>query len=305
MPIKIPNNLPAEKTLAQENIFVMNENRAITQDIRPLNIVILNIMPTKIATETQLLRLLSNSPLQVNVQFIATETYTSKNTPKEHLHTFYKTFDEIKKEKFDGMIITGAPVEQMPFENVDYWKELTEIMEWTKTNVTSTMHICWGAQAGLYYHYGVQKYPLEKKLSGVYKHTLKRKNKMLTRGFDDEFNVPHSRYTYVKEEDIKKISELEIIATSKDAGVYLVTSKKGKQIFVTGHVEYDADTLAGEYFRDLDKGIEIDIPENYFENDDPSKKPKNSWRSTANLLFSNWLNYHVYQTTPYDINKIK
>ena len=305
MPIKIPNNLPAEKTLAQENIFVMNENRAITQDIRPLNIVILNIMPTKIATETQLLRLLSNSPLQVNVQFIATETYTSKNTPKEHLHTFYKTFDEIKKEKFDGMIITGAPVEQMPFENVDYWKELTEIMEWTKTNVTSTMHICWGAQAGLYYHYGVQKYPLEKKRSGVYKHTLKRKNKMLTRGFDDEFNVPHSRYTYVKEEDIKKISELEIIATSKDAGVYLVTSKKGKQIFVTGHVEYDADTLAGEYFRDLDKGIEIDIPENYFENDDPSKKPKNSWRSTANLLFSNWLNYHVYQTTPYDINKIK
>ncbi|MBQ7075523.1 MAG: homoserine O-succinyltransferase [Clostridia bacterium] len=305
MPIKIPNNLPAEKTLAQENIFVMNENRAITQDIRPLNIVILNIMPTKIATETQLLRLLSNSPLQVNVQFIATETYTSKNTPKEHLHTFYKTFDEIKKEKFDGMIITGAPVEQMPFEQVDYWKELTEIMEWTKSNVTSTMHICWGAQAGLYYHYGVQKYPLDKKLSGVYKHTLKRKNKMLTRGFDDEFNVPHSRYTYVKEEDIKKIPDLEIIATSKDAGVYLVTSKKGKQIFVTGHAEYDADTLAGEYFRDIDKGLEIDVPENYFENDDPTKKPKNSWRSTANLLFSNWLNYHVYQTTPYDITKIK
>ncbi|MBQ3115300.1 MAG: homoserine O-succinyltransferase [Clostridia bacterium] len=305
MPIKIPNNLPAEKILAQENIFVMNENRAITQDIRPLNIVILNIMPTKIATETQLLRLLSNSPLQVNVQFIATETYTSKNTPKEHLHTFYKTFDEIKKEKFDGMIITGAPVEQMPFQQVDYWKELTDIMEWTKTNVTSTMHICWGAQAGLYYHYGVGKYPLEKKLSGVYTHTLKRKNKMLTRGFDDEFNVPHSRYTYVKEEDIKKVPELEIIATSKDAGVYLITSKKGKQIFVTGHVEYDADTLAEEYFRDIEKGIDIDIPENYFENNDPSKKPKNSWRSTANLLFSNWLNYHVYQTTPYDINKIK
>ena len=302
MPIKIPNNLPAEKILAQENIFVMNENRAITQDIRPLNIVILNIMPTKIATETQLLRLLSNSPLQVNVQFIATETYTSKNTPKEHLHTFYKTFDEIKKEKFDGMIITGAPVEQMPFQQVDYWKELTDIMEWTKTNVTSTMHICWGAQAGLYYHYGVGKYPLEKKLSGVYTHTLKRKNKMLTRGFDDEFNVPHSRYTYVKEEDIKKVPELEIIATSKDAGVYLITSKKGKQIFVTGHVEYDADTLAEEYFRDIEKGIDIDIPENYFENNDPSK---NSWRSTANLLFSNWLNYHVYQTTPYDINKIK
>lgn len=305
MPIKIPNDLPAKNTLANENIFVMDENRAITQDIRPLNIVILNIMPTKITTETQLLRLLSNSPLQVNVQFIATETYTSKNTPKEHLHTFYKTFEEIKKQKFDGMIITGAPIEQMPFEEVEYWKELTEIMEWTKTNVTSTMHICWGAQAGLYYHYGIQKYPLDKKLSGVFKHTLKRKNKMVTRGFDDEFFVPHSRYTYVLEDDIKKVPELEIIATSKEAGVYLVTSKKGKQIFVTGHVEYDADTLAGEYFRDVDKGLDIEIPKNYFENDDPTKKPKNCWRSTANLLFSNWLNYHVYQTTPYDINQIK
>jgi len=305
MPIKIPNKLPAEKILESENIFVMNEKRAITQDIRPLNIVILNIMPTKITTETQLLRLLSNTPLQVNVQFIAMESHESKNTPKEHLETFYKTFDEIKKDKFDGMIITGAPIEQMPFEEVDYWDELTEIMEWTKTNVTSTMHICWGAQAGLYYHYGVKKYPLDKKMFGVFDHTLARKNKMLTRGFDDVFKVPHSRHTEIKEEDVRAVPGLEIIATSKDAGVYLVTSKKGKQIFVTGHVEYDAETLATEYFRDVDKGLPIEVPKNYFPNNDPKKKPVNSWRSTANLLFSNWLNYHVYQTTPYDINEIK
>lgn len=305
MPIKIPNKLPAEKILQSENIFVMNETRAITQDIRPLNIVILNIMPTKITTETQLLRLLSNTPLQVNVQFIAMESHESKNTPKDHLEAFYKTFDEIKKDKFDGMIITGAPIEQMPFEKVDYWEELTEIMEWTKTNVTSTMHICWGAQAGLYYHYGVKKYQLDKKMFGVFDHTLVRKNKMLTRGFDDVFKVPHSRHTEIREEDVKKVPGIEIIATSKEAGVYLVTSKKGKQIFVTGHVEYDAETLATEYFRDVDKGLPIEVPKNYFPNDDPKKKPVNSWRSTANLLFSNWLNYHVYQTTPYDINAIK
>lgn len=305
MPIRIPNKLPAEKILQSENIFVMNEKRAITQDIRPLSIVILNIMPTKITTETQLLRLLSNTPLQVNVQFIAMESHTSKNTPKEHLETFYKTFEEIKSDKFDGMIITGAPIEQLPFEDVDYWEELTEIMEWTKTNVTSTMHICWGAQAGLYYHYGIKKYPLEKKMFGVFDHTLTRKNKMLTRGFDDVFKVPHSRHTEIKEEDVRAVPELEILATSKEAGVYLVTSKKGKQIFVTGHVEYDADTLAGEYFRDVEKGLAIDVPKNYFKNDDPKKKPVNSWRSTANLLFSNWLNYHVYQATPYDLNDIK
>ncbi len=305
MPIRIPNKLPAEKILAGENIFVMNEKRALTQDIRPLSIVILNIMPTKITTETQLLRLLGNTPLQVNIQLAAMESHTSKNTPKEHLSTFYKTFDEIKRNKYDGMIITGAPIEQIDFEKVDYWDELKEIMEWTKTNVTSTMHICWGAQAGLYYHYGIPKYPLEKKMFGVFPHTLVRKNKMLTRGFDDVFMVPHSRHTEVREEDIRRVPELEIIAVSKEAGVYLVSSKGGKQIFVTGHAEYDADTLAGEYFRDIEKGLEIDVPKNYFKNDNPKNKPVNSWRSTANLLFSNWLNYHVYQTTPYDINDIK
>ena len=305
MPIRIPNKLPAEKILAGENIFVMNEKRALTQDIRPLSIVILNIMPTKITTETQLLRLLGNTPLQVNIQLAAMESHTSKNTPKEHLSTFYKTFDEIKRNKYDGMIITGAPIEQIDFEKVDYWDELKEIMEWTKTNVTSTMHICWGAQAGLYYHYGIPKYPLEKKMFGVFPHTLVRKNKMLTRGFDDVFMVPHSRHTEVREEDIRRVPELEIIAVSKEAGVYLVSSKGGKQIFVTGHAEYDADTLAGEYFRDIEKGLEIDVPKNYFKNDNSKNKPVNSWRSTANLLFSNWLNYHVYQTTPYDINDIK
>ncbi len=305
MPIRIPNKLPAEKILAGENIFVMNEKRALTQDIRPLSIVILNIMPTKITTETQLLRLLGNTPLQVNIQLAAMESHTSKNTPKEHLSTFYKTFDEIKRNKYDGMIITGAPIEQIDFEQVDYWDELKEIMEWTKTNVTSTMHICWGAQAGLYYHYGIPKYPLEKKMFGVFPHTLVRKNKMLTRGFDDVFMVPHSRHTEVREEDIRRVPELEIIAVSKEAGVYLVSSKGGKRIFVTGHAEYDADTLAGEYFRDIEKGLEIDVPKNYFKNDNPKNKPVNSWRSTANLLFSNWLNYHVYQTTPYDINDIK
>lgn len=305
MPIRIPNKLPAEKILAGENIFVMNEKRALTQDIRPLSIVILNIMPTKITTETQLLRLLGNTPLQVNIQLAAMESHTSKNTPKEHLSTFYKTFDELKRNKYDGMIITGAPIEQIDFEKVDYWDELKEIMEWTKTNVTSTMHICWGAQAGLYYHYGIPKYPLEKKMFGVFPHTLVRKNKMLTRGFDDVFMVPHSRHTEVREEDIRRVPELEIIAVSKEAGVYLVSSKGGKQIFVTGHAEYDADTLAGEYFRDIEKGLEIDVPKNYFKNDNPKNKPVNSWRSTANLLFSNWLNYHVYQTTPYDINDIK
>lgn len=305
MPIRIPNKLPAEKILAGENIFVMNEKRALTQDIRPLSIVILNIMPTKITTETQLLRLLGNTPLQVNIQLAAMESHTSKNTPKEHLSTFYKTFDEIKRNKYDGMIITGAPIEQIDFEQVDYWDELKEIMEWTKTNVTSTMHICWGAQAGLYYHYGIPKYPLEKKMFGVFPHTLVRKNKMLTRGFDDVFMVPHSRHTEVREEDIRRVPELEIIAVSKEAGVYLVSSKGGKRIFVTGHAEYDAETLAGEYFRDIEKGLEIDVPKNYFKNDNPKNKPVNSWRSTANLLFSNWLNYHVYQTTPYDINDIK
>lgn len=305
MPIKIANKLPAQKTLEAENIFVMTEKRALTQDIRPLKIVILNLMPTKITTETQLIRLLGNSSLQVDVELVKTQSYQSKNTPEEHLLAFYKTFDEIKHNKYDGMIITGAPVETMEFEEVDYWNELTEIMEWTKNNVTSTLHICWGAQAALYYHYGVKKYLLDKKVFGVFEHKLKRKTKMLMRGFDDIFYAPHSRYTHVKEEDIEKISSLEILSVSKEAGVYLVTSKGGKQIFVTGHSEYDDVTLSQEYYRDIDKGLDIEVPKNYFPNDDPKQRPMVTWRAHANLLFSNWLNYHVYQTTPYDLNNIK
>lgn len=305
MPIRIANKLPARKTLEAENIFVMTEKRAMTQDIRPLKIAILNLMPTKITTETQLLRLLGNSPLQVDIELLKTQSYQSKNTPEEHLLTFYKTFDEIRNKKFDGMIITGAPVETMEFEEVDYWSELADIMEWTKTNVTSTLHICWGAQAGLYYHYGVNKYLLDKKVFGVFRHKVKRKTKMLMRGFDDVFYAPHSRYTEVREGDIEKVSQLEVLAVSDEAGVYLVTSKGGKQIFVMGHSEYDDVTLSQEYYRDVDKGLDIAVPKNYFPNDDPKKSPKVIWRSHANLLFSNWLNYHVYQTTPYDLNSIK
>ncbi len=307
MPIRVQDSLPAIETLGNENIFVMTENRALTQDIRPLKILILNLMPTKIATETQLLRVLGNSPLQVDISFMHTKSHCSKNTSVSHLETFYGTFDDFKSQKFDGMIITGAPVETLDFEEVDYWDELCEIMEWTKTNVTSTFHICWGAQAALYYHYGIPKYPLEKKLFGVYKHTVvpEKKHKILLRGFDDEFYVPHSRHTEFREEDISKVPELEILAKSDKAGVYIVTAKSERQFFISGHSEYDADTLATEYFRDKNKGLNIDIPENYFKDSDPSKPPMMLWRAHANLLYSNWLNYFVYQTTPYNINDIK
>lgn len=304
MPIKIPNALPAVETLTGENIFVMTETRAITQDIRPLKLVILNLMPLKIDTETQLSRLLGNSPLQVEVELICTKSHNSKNTSKGHLQAFYKHFDDIKNKKFDGMIITGAPVEQLPFEEVDYWDELCEIMEWTKTNVHSTFHICWGAQAALYYHYGIKKYPLEKKLFGVFKHKVERKTSMLFRGFDDEFFVPHSRHTEVKREDIEKVPDLRILSSSPEAGIYAVSTDNGKQFFITGHSEYDADTLKKEYQRDKEANLPIDIPKNYFPNDDDTKEPVCLWRSGANLIYSNWLNYYVYQTTPYDINSI-
>ncbi|MBE6787895.1 MAG: homoserine O-succinyltransferase [Ruminococcaceae bacterium] len=305
MPIRIPNDLPAVKTLENENIFVMTETRAITQDIRPLKILLLNLMPKKIETETQLSRLLGNSPLQVELELIHTKSHLSKNTPQEHMLAFYKTFDDVRQRTFDGMIITGAPVEQMPFEEVEYWQELCEIMEWTKTHVHSTFHICWGAQAGLYYHFGIDKKPLEEKMFGVFPHTVDYKRSILFRGFDDGFMVPHSRHTTVDIEDVKNCKELKILASSKEAGIYAMATKKGKQIFITGHSEYDAGTLAAEYFRDLDAGKPIKVPVNYFPEDNPKKQPKVTWRAHANLLYSNWLNYFVYQTTPYDIEKIK
>lgn len=305
MPIKIPDKLPATKQLRQENIFVMSEKKAMHQDIRPLKIVIVNLMPTKITTETQLLRLLSNSPLQVEIDFLQMDSHMSKNTPHEHLSAFYKTFEEIKNAKYDGMIITGAPVENLEFEEVDYWEELVKIMDWSTTHVTSTLHICWAAQAGLYYHYGVPKHQLQEKCAGVFKHGINRRTAKLVRGFDSEFYAPHSRHTEVRAEDIKKVKELEILAQSKEAGVYIVFTKGGRRIFVTGHSEYDADTLKDEYFRDLEKGKNPTVPKHYFPNDDPTKKPIVRWRSHANLLFSNWLNYFVYQITPYDIDSIK
>ncbi len=304
MPIKIPNELPAVKTLNKENIFVMTETRAITQDIRPLKIVILNLMPLKIDTETQLSRLLGNSPLQVEIELICTKSHNSKNTSKGHLQTFYKHFDDVKDKKFDGMIITGAPVEQLEFEDVDYWQELCEIMEWTKTNVHSTFHICWGAQAALYYHYGIKKYPLDKKLFGVFPHKVERKGSMLFRGFDDEFLVPHSRHTTIKRRDVEKVKALRILASSEKAGIYAISTDNGKQIFITGHSEYDTNTLKKEYIRDKEAGLPIEIPENYFPGNDETKEPVSTWRSGANLIYSNWLNYYVYQTTPYDINEI-
>lgn len=305
MPIKIPNELPAVKVLNSENIFVMTETRAITQDIRPLKLLILNLMPLKIDTEIQLSRMLGNTPLQIEIELIKTSTYESRNTSAEHLLAFYKTFDEVRDKTFDGLIITGAPVEQMEFEEVEYWEELCEIMEWSKKNVTSTFHICWGAQAGLYYHYGIKKYPLEKKLFGVYPHTVEYKNSILMRGFDDTFYVPHSRHTTIKREDIEKVPELKILSTSPQAGVYAVSSKNGRQIFITGHSEYDPGTLKKEYLRDKNLGLPIDIPENYFPDDDDTKEPISTWRAHANLLYTNWLNYFVYQTTPYDIKDIK
>ena len=305
LPIKIPNDLPAVKILNAENIFVMTEKRAITQDIRPLKILILNLMPKKIETETQLSRLLGNSPLQVDLTFIHMKTHSSKNISAEHLFNFYQTFDEIKEFSFDGMIITGAPVENLPFEDVDYWKELCAIMEWSKIHVHSTFHICWGAQAGLYYHYGIKKYPLERKLFGVFPHTADYKQSILLRGFDDVFYAPHSRHTDILREDIEKCPELKILASSEEAGVYIVSANGGRQFFVTGHSEYDPDTLKNEYERDLKEGKPIDIPKNYFPDNDPSKAPEVRWRSHANLLYSNWLNYFVYQTTPYNISEIK
>lgn len=305
MPIKIPDQLPAAKILQEENIFVMHETRAIRQDIRPLNIVILNLMPNKIATETQLLRVLGNTPLQIDVSLIHPKTHRSKNTPAEHLKTFYRTLSEIQDQKYDGMIITGAPLEHLPFEEVDYWQELTEIMEWTKENVTSTLHICWGAQAALYYHYGIGKYQMEKKIFGVFPHQIVKPNVKLLRGFDDLFYVPHSRYTSVRKEEVEQVDELEILAESKEVGLYILARKDGRQIFVSGHSEYDACTLRDEYERDRKKGIPIDIPVNYFPDNDPKQIPIQTWRSHGYLLFSNWLNYYVYQETPYDRNKIR
>jgi homoserine O-succinyltransferase/O-acetyltransferase len=299
LPINIPSHLPAKEILEQENIFIMDEKRAYSQDIRPLNILILNIMPEKEKTETQLLRLLGNSPLQLNITFLRPETHKSKNTAYEHLREFYTTFKHIQHKKYDGMIITGAPIEHLEFEEVAYWPELKTIMDWTKTNVTSTLHICWGAQAGLFHHYGVNKYKLEKKCFGIFKHEINNPNVKLLRGFDDYYFVPHSRHTEVRKDEIESVSELQILSYSNTAGVCLAMSKDGKQIFLTGHPEYERTTLKEEYERDLAKGITIDIPENYFEDNDPKKNPIHCWRSHANLLFVNWLNYYVYQETPY------
>lgn len=307
MPIKVADFLPAIEILNRENIFVMTETRAMTQDIRPLEIVILNLMPKKEETETQLLRVLGNTPLQINVQFIHTKSHVSKNTSKSHLETFYKTFDDIKDKRFDGMIVTGAPVETMEFEEVDYWQELCEIFEWSKTHVTSTFHICWAAQAALYYHYNIPKVPTEKKVFGVFKHHVisEKRHKILLRGFDDEFWVPHSRHTAVRAEDVARVAALEVLAASDEAGVYIITDKNERRFFITGHSEYDPLTLKQEYERDRAKGMDIDVPKNYFPCDDPTREPVALWRSHANLLYSNWLNYFVYQTTPYDIENIK
>lgn len=305
MPIKIADKLPAARTLRGENIFVMTEKRATSQDIRPLRILLFNLMPTKIVTETQILRALSNSPLQVEVVFLNTKTHASKNTPQEHLIDFYKTFGEIENEKFDGMIITGAPVESMEFEEVDYWKELTAVMEWSKSHVTSTLYICWGAQAGLYYHFGIKKYGLGKKMSGVFGHRVLKKKNKLVRGFDEVFFAPHSRYTETRTEDVKAAAELDVIAVSDDAGLYLAASKDGKHVFVMGHSEYDADTLDKEYKRDSERGLNPEIPVNYYKNDNPLSRPVMRWRAHSTLLFVNWLNYCVYQITPYNLNEIK
>ena len=304
MPIKIPNGLPAESVLQSENIFVMKETRALSQEIRPLRILLLNLMPKKIETETQLSRLLGNTPLQVELELIHTRTHQSQNTSAEHMLAFYKTFDDVKDQNFDGLIITGAPVEMVPFEEVDYWDELCRIMEWSRTHVHSTLHICWGAQAGLYYHFGINKRPLDAKMFGIFPHTLDYRNSILFRGFDDVFSVPHSRHTTVAREDIEAVPALKILASSPEAGVYAVSAKDSRQIFIMGHSEYDAMTLDAEYRRDIAKGMDIAVPKNYYPNDDPTKPPMVTWRSCANLLFSNWLNYFVYQTTPYDLREI-
>ena len=305
MPVRVPVSLPAVETLRSENIFVIDEQRASSQDIRPLRIAILNLMPLKIMTETDLLRLISNTPLQIELDFIDTDSHVSKNTPREHIETFYKKFEEVKHNNYDGLIITGAPVEKVDFEDVDYWLELTEIFDWAKKHVTSTLYICWAALAGLYYHYGIPKYVLDKKISGVFKHRIVDELNPIFRGFDDVFYVPHSRYSEVRREDIEKKSELKIIAESDESGIYMVMARGGREFFITGHSEYSPGTLDFEYHRDLEKGINPAIPANYYLNDDPSQQPIVRWRSHANLLFSNWLNYFVYQETPYDIREIK
>lgn len=304
MPIRIDNELPAKQSLEIENIFVMGNTRADNQDIRPLKIIILNLMPTKLETETQLLRLLSNSPLQIDIDFLQVATHEAKNVSKSHMDKFYNVFEDIKGNKYDGMIITGAPVEQMPFEEVDYWDELCTIMEWSKKNVYSVMHICWGAQAGLYYHYGIKKYPTDKKIFGIFPHFCLDDTHPLMRGLDDIYYVPHSRHTQIKRGDIAQIKDLQILSYSEDAGVHIVADMECRKFFITGHSEYDRDTLAKEYFRDIDKGLDIEMPINYFPNNDPKAVPKMTWRGTANLIFNNWLNYFVYQKTPYDLNTL-
>ena len=304
MPIKIPDSLPARAVLEGENIFVMTEHRAMHQDIRPLNLLILNLMPTKIVTETQLLRKLSNTPLQMEVDLLPTASYVGHYTDVSHLDSFYTTFDQIKDKKYDGMIITGAPVENMEFDQVDYWNELCEIMEWTKTHVHSTLHICWGAQAGLYFHYGIPKRSLNEKLFGVFEHKVLKPSSPLFRGFDDVFFAPNSRYTEVWEEDIRAVSELELMAVGEQSGVFAVKSTDSRRFFILGHPEYDPDTLAREYFRDVDKGLDIAVPVNYFPDDNPASTPLVRWRSAGQLLYTNWLNYYVYQTTPYDLRNI-
>ncbi len=304
MPVKIPTTLPARAILERENIFIMDEDRATRQDIRPLRVAILNLMPTKVATETQLLRLIGNSPLQTNITLFYPNSHHSKNTPEEHLLAFYQPFSEIRDRKFDGLVVTGAPVEHLPFEQVDYWRELQSIMDWSLTNVFATLYICWGAQAALYHHYGVPKYPLPAKMFGVFEHRTTRNHVKLLRGFDDTFYAPHSRHTEVKRSDIEKVPELEILAESDEAGIYLVISRNGHQVFVPGHPEYDPLTLKGEYDRDISKGLPIAIPANYYPQDDPSQTPVVRWRGHANLLYSNWLNYYVYQETPYDLRRI-
>lgn len=304
MPIKIPNDLPAAKTLQEENIFVMDITRASTQDIRPLRILILNLMPTKIETETQLARLLGNTPLQIEMELLTVRSHVPKNTSKEHMISFYKGFDEVRNDFFDGMVITGAPVEQLEFEEVDYWQELCEIMEWSKSHVYSTFHICWGAQAALYYHYGIRKFPLPEKLFGVFAHKVTHKGSILFRGFDDTFYVPHSRHTTIRSEDVAAQGALKILAESEQAGVYAISTDGGRQIFITGHSEYDPFTLEREYLRDKNQGLPIQPPFNYYPDDDDTKPPVCSWRSGANLLYSNWLNYFVYQATPYDISSM-
>ncbi len=305
MPIKIPNSLPATEVLQSENIFVITEQRATTQDIRPLQILVLNLMPTKVATETQLARILGNTPLQVELELLQVRSHESKNVSQEHMLAFYKTFDQVCHRKFDGMIITGAPVEHLPFEEVDYWPELCEIMAWSKTHVHSTFHICWGAQAGLYYHFGIPKVGLDKKLFGVFPHTVERRSSILFRGFDDVFMVPHSRHTTILREDVERVPELKILAASPQAGIYAMATDQGRQVFITGHSEYDADTLEKEYLRDKNAGLPIEIPQNYYPCNDDTRPPRVSWRAHANLLYSNWLNYFVYQSTPYDLSQIQ